>query len=128
MSSVPIANVNYKDQITGTFCVNISGEFLPIELIYSGVTERCHPKKKFPGSFYITHSSNYWSNEPILIDYLIKIIFPYLEKKRKDLKLEKYAKVFLIFNLFKGQTTSAVNELLQKINSAIILEKLISTS
>ena len=37
--SEPIANVDYKHQITGTFCVNISGEFLPIQLIYSGVTE-----------------------------------------------------------------------------------------
>ena len=45
--SVPIANVDDKRQITGTFSVNISGEFLPFQLIYSGVTDRCHPKVKF---------------------------------------------------------------------------------
>ena len=46
--SVPIANVDDNRQITGTFCVNISGEFLPIQLIYTGVTDRCHSKVKFP--------------------------------------------------------------------------------
>lgn len=38
--SVAIANVDGKRQITGTLCITISGEFLPIQLIYSGVTDR----------------------------------------------------------------------------------------
>ena len=76
--SVPITNVQCNCQITGTFFVNISGEFLPIQLIYSGVTDRCHPEVKFCGSFHITHSSNHCFNEPIVIDYRKKIIFPYL--------------------------------------------------
>ena len=87
--SVPIANVNDKRQITGTFCVNVSGKFLPIQLIYSVVTDSCHPKVKYHGSFSFTPSSNQWTNEPIFIDYFKKIIFPFHEKKRKDLKLEK---------------------------------------
>ena len=78
--SIPIANVDDKRQITGTFCVNISGEFLPMQLTYTGVTNQCHPKVKFPESFHITHSSNHWSNEAIVIEYLKKIIFPYIEK------------------------------------------------
>ena len=118
--SVPIANVDDKRQITGTFCVNMPGEFLPIQLIYAGVTDRCHPKVKFPESFHITHSSNHWSNEPIVIEYLKKIIFPYLEKKRKDLNLADNAKALLIFDVFKGQTTSAMNELLRKNNIIVI--------
>ena len=42
--SVPVANVDNKRQITGTFCVNVSSEFLSIQLIYSGVTVRCYRK------------------------------------------------------------------------------------
>lgn len=118
--SVPIANVDDKRQITGTFCVNILGDFLPIQLIYSGITDRCHPRVKFPESFHITHSSNHWSNELIVIEYLKKIIFPYLKKKREDLKLQDNAKALLIFDVFKGQTTSAVNELLRNNNIVVI--------
>ena len=81
--SVSIANVNDMRQRTGTFCVNISGEFLPIQLIYSGVTDSCCPKVKFPDTFDITHSSNHWSNEPSISNYLKKIIFPILRKNAK---------------------------------------------
>ena len=46
--------------------------------------------------------------------YLNKIIFPYIESKRQALKLPENAKALLIFDVFKGQTTSAVNDLLKK--------------
>ena len=35
--SAPMANVDHKFQITATFCVNIVGDFLPVQLIYGGV-------------------------------------------------------------------------------------------
>ena len=41
--SAPIANVDHKLQITATFCVNIVGDFLPVQLIYGGVSHKCHP-------------------------------------------------------------------------------------
>ena len=91
---VPIANVDDKHQIADTFCFNISGGFLPIPLMYSGLNDRCHSKGKFSGSFRITHSCNHWSNELIGINYLKKIIFP----------LRKNAKTLLMFGVFKGQT------------------------
>ena len=53
--SVPIANVDDKRQITATFCVNIVGDFLPVHLIYGGVTDKCYPKVKLQESFHITH-------------------------------------------------------------------------
>ena len=37
--TVPIGNLDDKRQITGTFAVNLSGEFLPIQLIYTGKTD-----------------------------------------------------------------------------------------
>ena len=85
--SVPIANVDDKRQITATFCVNIVGDFLPVQLIYGGVTDKCHPKVKFPELFYITHSQNNWSNEDIVMEYLKKIIFPYV--KSSYLRMQK---------------------------------------
>ena len=63
--SVPIANVDNQRQITATFCVNTVGDFLPVQLIYGGVTDKCHLKVKFPELFHITHSQNHWSNEDI---------------------------------------------------------------
>ena len=112
--SEPIANVDNKRQITATLCVDIVGNFLPVQLIYGGVTDECHPKLKFPESFHITHSQNHWSNKDIVMEYLKKIIFPYIKSKRQALKQPENAKTFLIFDVFEVRTTSAVNDLLKK--------------
>ena len=87
VNSVPIANVDNKFQITVTFCVNIVGDFLPIQLIYGGFSDKCHSKVKFPESSHITHSQNHWSNKDIVMDYLNKIILPYIRNKCQALKL-----------------------------------------
>ena len=41
---VPIKGVDDKRQITATFAVSASGDFLPMQLIYAGKTKRCLPK------------------------------------------------------------------------------------
>ena len=58
-SKVPISNIDDKRQITGIFCVSMSGDSLPIHMIYKGLTDRCHPK-------------NHWSNEAVHLEYLWK--------------------------------------------------------
>ena len=50
---------------------------------------------------------------------LKKIVFPFVNKKRESLSLSKDAKALLIFDVFKGQTTPAVNNLL-KDNNCIV--------
>ena len=76
--------------------------FLPVQLIYGGVTDKCHPKVKFPESFHITYSQNHWPNEDIAIEYLKKIIFPYIRSTGQALKLPENQKALLIFDVFKG--------------------------
>ena len=110
---VPIGNLDDKRQITGTFVVNLSGEFFPIQLIYTGKTDLCHPKVKFPNVFDINHSPNHWANKEIVMSLLKKIVFPFVNKKRETLSLSKDAKALLIFDVFKGQATPAVNDLLK---------------
>ena len=77
-------------------------------------------KVKFPESFHITHSDNHWSNEDIGMEYLKKIIFPNIKSICKALKLPENVKMWLIFDVFKEQTTSAVNDL-QKKNDIIAI-------
>ena len=60
--TVPISNIDDKRMITGTFCVSMKGDFLPVQLIYAGKTDRCHPKIAFPKGFHVTHTDNHWSN------------------------------------------------------------------
>ena len=51
--TVPIKGIDDKRQITATFSILMSREFLPIQVIYEGKTTRCLPKYVFPENFDI---------------------------------------------------------------------------
>ena len=84
--------------------------------MYTGKTDLCHPKIEFPKGFDITHSPNHWANKEIVMSLLKKIVFPFINKKCESLSLSKDEKSLLIFDVFKGQTTPAVNDLLKDNN------------
>ena len=69
VKTVPIKGIDYKRQITGTFAISMSGEFLPIEVIYEGKTTNCLPKQAFPENFDITFTENHWSNTEKVVSF-----------------------------------------------------------
>ena len=78
--SVPLQGKG-KKQITGTFAVSMTGDFLPMQLIYEGKTPRCLPKDvEFPKEFDVTFIPNHWSNEEKSKKLLDNVIFPHLKK------------------------------------------------
>ena len=84
VQTVPREYMDDKRQITGTLCASLPGYFWPPQLIYLGLTYRCHPKIKFPESFRITHPSNHWSNQDIVIEFFQEKIFPFLATNVKN--------------------------------------------
>ena len=71
------------------------GEFLPVQLIYQGKSNKCHPSFQFQPEWHITHSPNHWSNENTMKDYVLKILVPHIIEKRKQLKL--YAATIMLW-------------------------------
>ena len=74
-----------KRQVTATFAAAFRGNFLPIQILYQGKTDCCHPKYCFPQNFYAFHSPNHWANEKTCMRFFQKIIFPYIKKSKKKL-------------------------------------------
>ena len=74
-----------KRQITATFSASLDGNFLPMQILYQGKTDRSHPKYKFPDGFDIFHTPNHWANEETCIRFFQKIIFPYVNKIREEI-------------------------------------------
>ena len=66
----------------------------------------------FPEGFNITHTPNHWSNEEKSIELLEEIVFPYLSRKRAELNLPDDQKTLLIFDVFKGQKTQRILDLM----------------
>ena len=105
---VEIKGLDDKRQITAVFGGTLTGEFLPMQLVYQGRTTQCHPNSKFPDDWHITHSDNHWSNETTMINYIAKIIIPFVRKKRRKLKKTEDQVALAIFDEFKGQVTQHV--------------------
>ena len=79
---VEIVGSNDKCMITAVLCGSLIGDFLPIQLVYKGKINRCHPRFKFPLDWHITHSPRHWSTENTMKDYLTEIIIPYIHAQR----------------------------------------------
>ena len=81
-SNVPLVGKGKKKQITGSFAVTMTGQFLPMQLIVvfqKGV--------EFPDDWYVPYTKNHWTNEEKAIEHIEKVVFPYLKKQKAELKL-----------------------------------------
>ena len=114
---VEMTGVDDKRQITAVFCGSLTGDFLPVQLIYKGKTPRCHPKFKFPSGWHVTHSPKHWSNEETMIQYIEHIILPYLDSVRQT----ESAPALVIMDNFKGQITAKINCILEENNVHVCL-------
>ena len=119
--NVPIKGVDDKRQITATFAVTLDGRFLPIQLIYQGKSERCLPKYEFPESFSVSFTKNHCSNTEKSIQFFKEIIFPYLEKIKKEKKYPKEQHSLIIMDTFKGQDNDSLKELCSKNNCIVVI-------
>ena len=119
-ASVPITNSSDYRHITSTFGISMVGEFLPIQLIYQGKTNNCHPNYNFPNSFHITHTPNHWSNENKSLEMIDKIIMPYVKQQIADLQLRKNQEWLLIADVFKGQWTEAVKKITAELHDKMV--------
>ena len=85
--SVAILGSEDKRQITVVVGSAYDGSLLPLQLIFQGTTEKCHPAhtaKTREYGFHITHSMNHWSNQDVMQEYIEHIIVPYREAKSKE--------------------------------------------
>ena len=109
--NIPIKSVDDKRQITDTFAVSCTEQFLPIQLIYAGKSKRSLPKYSFPPSFSVKFKENHWSNTEKSVEFFKEITFLYLEdtKRLKSYSLEQHALV--IMDTFKGEDNDTLKKL-----------------
>lgn len=113
---VPIAGITDKRQITAVFAGTSAGDFLPPQLVYQGKSRKCVPTIKFPDDWDVTFSHNHWSNEDTMKSYLRKVIIPYVNKKREELKLPQNHPGLVLFDNFKAQCTDNLLSMLTENN------------
>ena len=112
---VEIGGLNDKRQMTAVLAGTANGQFLGPHLIYSGLTAKCLPKNvKFLSDWHITTTPTHWSNEQTMLQYIDRLICPYVERKRKELQLGSEFPALVMFGDFSGQTTQVIFDHLKK--------------
>ena len=109
-----------KRCITGTFGITFTNKFLPIQLIYGGKTEQSLPRFNFPEGFSTSVNPTHYSNATESIKLIEEIIVPYLKEERKKLGLEISHKGLLIMDVFTGQMTTDVLDVITKNNICVV--------
>ena len=95
-------------QITGTFGVSLSGDFLPIQLVYQGKIKRCQPRYPFPREFHVTQTENHWTNENTSLVIIKEVLVSHVRKVRQKLSFPEDQQWLLIADVFKGHWADAI--------------------
>ena len=75
--SVPITGSTDKRIVTATFSVTLTGEFVQIQLIYGGKTNKSISTVSFPSDFVINANEKHYSNKREALNMLENVIIPY---------------------------------------------------
>ena len=119
--SVRIKGLTDKRNITLTFAVTFTGDFLPMQIIYGGKTDRSQPRGVvFPKGFHVTQNEKHWSNETETVNFIEQVMNPYVTDKRKELGLRADQKALLTWDVFRGQTTDHVAQILDSLNIKVV--------
>lgn len=109
---VEIAGLNDKRQVTATLAGTLSRKLLPLQILYQGKTERCHPSQTFPDGFDMWHTPNHWANEETTLQFIENVILPYIQDGRKKSSTPDQV-ALVIFDVFKGHMCDSVHTLLE---------------
>lgn len=82
--NVSIRALDDKCQVTPTFAVTYTGDFLLIRLTYSWKIKRSLPTFSLAPSFSVTFLKNHWPNTVKYVEFFEEIIIPYLEDIKQD--------------------------------------------
>ena len=97
---VSIIGLEDKREMTVLLYCTLSGGLLPPQLVYAGKTEHCHPTTSFPDGWNIIHSANHWSTEQTMMEFLDKILVPYVKQTRERMELSSTFPTVAIFDVF----------------------------
>ena len=99
----------------------MDGQFLSMQIIYGGKTSKSIPRVSVPEGLLVSANPKHYSNKEESLKMMEHIIIPYVQKQRNTIKLDAEYPVMLLMDVFKGQMTDPVNEILKRNN--IILQK-----
>jgi hypothetical protein len=100
---VAVIGAEDKRQITACIASSLAGDLLPLQLIFQGKTDACHPPATASAKaalVHITHSENHWSNQQTMQQWIDFVLMPYVERQISSLALAPDTKVVLVLDVW----------------------------
>ena len=79
------------------------------------------PKFRFPNSFSVTFTENHRSNTDKSVEFFEEIIFPYLDKVKKENRYPNEQYSLIVMDTFKGQDNDTLKELCSQNNCEVVI-------
>lgn len=100
---VAVIGAEDKRQITACIASSLAGDLLPLQLIFQGKTDACHPAATDASKaalIHITHSPNHWSSQHTMQQWIEFVLMPYAERQIAAHELDRAAKVVLVLDVW----------------------------
>ena len=95
--------------MTVLLSITISEKVLPPQLLYLGKTARFHPTEaQFPSDWYVTHTTNHWSNETSMLEFAEKILLPYVNDTKAALELSQEICAIAFLDVFAAHRCTSI--------------------
>lgn len=107
-SSVAIVGAEDKRQITAVIASSLYGDMLPLQLIFQGKTERCHPPATELSKsvrVHVTHTSNHWSSVATMQQWVENVLIPYRERCVRQFELRTNSAIILMLDVWAVHTS-----------------------
>ena len=102
-----------KERLQQLLLPHSLGSFSPCKSCMMGRLIATTQDINSPWSFDIYHNPNHWANEECALRFIKKIILPYIKAIKEEISKPNQTAI-VIFDVFKGQTTAAVYNLLEE--------------
>jgi len=120
--SVTVSGSGDKRQITGVPVVTLAGEFVGVQAIWQGTTDRCHAPKSAAKhkKLFHSHSATHWSTVETMKRLVWDIIVPDMKRKIEALGLNAVQasrqKAILLLDVWKVHMMHEFKEFLMALN------------
>ena len=100
---VKVAAADDKRQITVCIASSLDGDLLPMQLIFQGKTDACHPPVTAAAQaakVHITHSINHWSCQETMQQWITQLLTPYVARCAVQHNLPVDSHVVLVLDVW----------------------------
>lgn len=102
-AAVAVIGAEDKRQITAVIASSLRGDLLPLQLVFTGKTDRCHPAvtaASVAARVHLTHSDNHWSSQQTMKEWLEEVLQPYRTLAIRQHHLNSDASVVLVLDVW----------------------------